>query len=229
MKIAIRDAAIASKDAYVWFNAIYGMINNDYIRDVAIASNNEKVYLAAINEMINDEYIRDVAIASNNEQVCYVAINEMINDEYLGEVRQKLNSLIVERERLKTAMERMNIEMNSIFNEFKKTIEKEEIERPEQKKVEQEKKEKERAKIFASYEKKSLQPTIIRENPCDRCMCKTRAFPLLPNYDRVYEKVNINCLVIQKARTAHADYYWCYKGGPPNDGSPDNWYAGRGC
>ena len=63
---------------------------------------------------------------------------------------------------------------------------------------------------------------------CDRCWCNSRAVAKLPNDSAFYKNVDINCTAIKLTRTATADYYWCHKGGPPNDPSPGGWYSGRG-
>lgn len=213
-EIEIRNAAISSKNESDWLNAINQMINNEYIRDVAIFFNKEQVFLAAINQMVNDEYIRDVAIASKNENVCHSAINQMVNDEYLYEVKQALNSLIVERER-KARIERERIKRE---REEKAKKDREENERKERE---------ERAKVFALYEKKSPQPTMIRENPCDRCMLKHGPYCITPPFGtNAYRDVNTNCNLKETIRTKVADYYVCPKSGRPKE--PSGWYEGRG-
>lgn len=212
---AIRDAAIASDKKMVYPEAINQMVNDEYIRDVAIAFDKEAVYLEAINQMINDEYIRDVAIASNKETVCHSAISQMVNDEYLYEVKQKLNSLIAERER------KLREEKEKIERERKEAVRREAENRKE---AERKEAEQERAKAFASYEKKSPQLTMRREDPCDRCMCKYGAQATIFGLD----KINFSCPHKQFTRTKVADYYWCHKGGPPNDGYPHGWHSGSG-
>jgi len=61
---------------------------------------------------------------------------------------------------------------------------------------------------------------------CDKCRCKNLAYPIIHDSDIKY--VELNCPNIQHTRTQVATYYWCYKGGPPRDGSPSGWYPGRG-
>ena len=63
-------------------------------------------------------------------------------------------------------------------------------------------------------------------DPCYGCRCKESAqaylLPMVPL------EVNLNCEHIRMTRNVKADWYWCYKGGPPRDGSPGGWYPGRG-
>ena len=188
------------------------------IRDAAVSSKNDAVCLEAIKKMINDEYIRDVAIASNNETVCQIAIYEMINDEYLGEVKKKLTFLIDEREKKEQMAKEQAAKAAARDREqaAKAAARKREIELSSKK-----------AAWYPSVREPSSseRTEILYVDPCQNCRCKYRAQAYIP---QMRLEVNFGCKDLQRHSTVNADYYWCYKGGPPTDNSPGGWFPGRG-
>jgi len=238
-EIAIRDAAIASKNESDWIKAICQMINNEYIRDVAIASNKETVYLEAINQMINDEYIRDVAIASNKETVCHSAIKQMVNDEYLYEVKQKFNNLKVERER-KAREEReerekkVREEREKVERERKTREEREEREKNEKERKAREAEKKEAERKENKYTDRSITQNTRTNYGMDCQNCTLKMHPYCIDRGGTYGYHGENCPRRSKniIRTAVGNFYACpmcmHMFGPGTPYGIPGWYSGRG-
>jgi hypothetical protein len=186
----------------------------------------EKIILESLDKITTlEECEKELLISkikeqrkNNEEQVKFILL---IFDKKTSIEEYEKNMLKL---MIKEQMQKNEDRVNDILTRIDKIMTKEEFENKKAAEAAQKEAEEAKARRASARRPEEAKVSYRSYDPCDGCRCKYMAQAYIPHSF----EANLNCEHIRMHSTVNADYYWCYKGGPPKDSSPGGWYSGRG-